>query len=188
MVHVIDDFLFLAESSAKCAADTNAFIKLCEQTTLPFLGIILDTLRLEARLPEDKLTKCKSLLREFLSRQKVMLKKLQSLTGVLNFACFVIVPGRAFLRRLIDLIIGVTRPHRHIRLTQQVKLDLRVWQICFLNFNGRAFFLDDDFHAGDCLQLYTDAPGSIEYGTVYGKECFFGSWPSSWYSLNISVL
>ena len=64
MVHYIDDFLFLAESSAKCTADVNAFIFLCEQmgvplapektqgptTVLPFLGIILDTVQLEALL------------------------------------------------------------------------------------------------------------------------------------------
>ena len=35
MVHNIDDFLFLAESSKKCAADMNAFISLCEQMGVP---------------------------------------------------------------------------------------------------------------------------------------------------------
>ena len=35
MVHYIDDFLFLAESSAKCTADMNAFISLCEQMECP---------------------------------------------------------------------------------------------------------------------------------------------------------
>ena len=202
MVHVIDDFLFLANSSKKCAADMKSFIQLFGQlgvplaqdktqgpdTTLPFLGITLDTLKLEARLPQDKIDKCRSLLRKFLTKPKVTLKELQSLIGVLNFACSVIVPGRAFLRRLIDLTIGVTKPHYHIRLTQTVKLDLRVWQVFLSRFNGRAFFLNQDFHSGNCLELYTDASGSIGYGAVYSKEWFYSSWPSSWQCRNISAL
>ena len=72
---------------------------------------------MEARLPDDKLEKARSLLLAFQSKQKVTLKELQSLIGVLNFACSVVVPGRAFLRRLIDLTMGV---HKTI-------LDIGVW-------------------------------------------------------------
>ena len=64
-------------------------------TSLPFLGITLDTIALEARLPPDKLRQCNTLLTDFAARSKVTLKELQSLIGVLNFACSVIVPGRA---------------------------------------------------------------------------------------------
>lgn len=202
MVHVVDDFLILSESYDKCAADMEVFVELCDRlgvplahgktqgpsTTLPFLGIILDTVNLEARLPQDKLDKCRSLVCEFLLKQKVTLRHLQSLIGLLNHACSVVVYGRGFLRRLIDLTIGVTKPHHHIRLTQQVKLDLRVWQEFLNSFNGRAFFLDEDFLNGNCLELYTDASGSIGYGAVYGKEWFYGTWPLSWHSRNISAL
>ena len=40
-------------------------------------------------------------------RRKVTLVELQSLLGLLNFACKVIRPGRAFLRRLINLTCGL---------------------------------------------------------------------------------
>lgn len=87
MVHYIDDFLFLADSSTKYTADMNAFSSFCGQmgvslapektqdptTVLPFLGITLDTMRLEARPPDDKLVKCKSLVSEFIARQNVTL-------------------------------------------------------------------------------------------------------------------
>ena len=202
MVHYIDDFLFLAESYEKCTADMNAFISLCEQmglplapettqgptTVLPFLGIILDTVRLEARLPDDKLAKCRSMIADFLTRQKVSLQQLQSLLGLLGYAACVVVSGRCFLRRLIDLTIGVTRPHPHIRLTKQAKLDLTVWQEFLINFNGRAFFLTDRFHTDGCLDLYTDASGSVGYGAVYGREWFWGKWPAAWLTRNIAVL
>ena len=46
---------------------------------------------MEARLPLDKVDKCIGIISDFLMREA------QSLTGFLNFACSVIVPGRAFL-------------------------------------------------------------------------------------------
>ena len=72
-------------------------------TTLAFAGIQLNTALMEARLPQEKLDKCWDLLSTFLRRRKVTLQDIQSLTGLLNFAYTVIVPGRAFLCRLIDL-------------------------------------------------------------------------------------
>ena len=46
--------------------------------------------------------------------------------GLLNFACSVIVPGQAFFRRFIDLTIGIKAPHHKIRISKEVKADLRV--------------------------------------------------------------
>lgn len=69
---------------------------------------------MEERLPEDKLQKCRELLTDFHKRRKVTLRELQSLTGLLNFMCSVVLLGRAFLRRLFDLTKGVCRPHHHI--------------------------------------------------------------------------
>ena len=151
VVHVIDDFLFLAHTYAKCELDLRNFINLCKEIGVPlapdktvapcrvieFLGITLDAERMEARLPQDKLAKGRALLGEFLSKEKVTLRDLQSLIGVLNFACTVIVPGRAFLRRLIDMTMGVQKPYHHIRLTRQAKYDLKVWQDFLEHFNGR---------------------------------------------------
>ena len=132
----------MAHSVGKCEHDLMTFIDLCNQLGVPlapgktvgppssitFLGIILDAVRMEARLPDDKLLKARALFLEFTRKQKVTLKELQSLVGVLNFACsVVVVPGRAFLRRLIDLTMGCFKPHHHIRLTQQAKLHLGVW-------------------------------------------------------------
>ena len=66
------------------------------------------------------------MISEFLGRKKVTLKEVQSLGGLLNFACSVIKPGRAFLRRLIDLTVGIRSPHHLIRLNKEVKEDLKV--------------------------------------------------------------
>ena len=82
--------------------------------------------------------KCVHFIANFLSRKKVTLKELQSLLGLLNFACAVVTPGRAFLRRLIDLTRGISHPHFFIRLMRNVKNDLRVWQEFLCSFNGKS--------------------------------------------------
>ena len=56
------------------------------------------------------------------------LKDLQSLLGLLNFCTKVVVPGRTFLRRLIDLTKGITRPSHHIRLNKEARADLACWR------------------------------------------------------------
>ena len=65
---------------------------------LCLVGIELDTDKMEVRLPEEKLRKCVTLIYEFLKRKKVSLKEMQSLIGLLNFTCSVVIPGRTFLR------------------------------------------------------------------------------------------
>ena len=154
-------------------------------TVLQFAGITLDSVRKEARLPDEKLQKCRMLLHNFYKRRTVKLKELQSLIRLLNFTCQVIVPGRAFLRRLIDLTKGVRHPHHHIRLCKGSKQDLLLW-IQFLDeFNGKSFFLDDTWETSHTLELYTDAAGSVGFGAVFGKNWFGGEWPVSWKSYNI---
>ena len=141
ILHLLDDFLIVSPTVDSCRHQLDTFLMLCSypgipmapektvgpSTTLAFAGIELDTVLMEARLPQEKLDKCRELLSAFLRRRKVTLQEIQSLTGLLNFACKIIVPGRAFLRRLIDLTIGVQKPHFLIRLSREVKQDLLVW-------------------------------------------------------------
>ena len=123
ILHLLDDFLIVSPHVDSCQHQLDTFLMLCSylgipmapektvgpSTTLTFAGTELDTVLREARLPQEKLDKCRELLSAFLRRRKVTLQEIQSLTGLLNFACTVIVPGRAFLRRLIDLTIGVQK-------------------------------------------------------------------------------
>ena len=64
---------------------------------------------MESRLPVDKLERLKLLLDSTSNRKKICLRDLQSLIGLLNFACLVVSPGHAFLRRLIDLTCNVKK-------------------------------------------------------------------------------
>ena len=138
-MHILDVvfFFFIAKTKDRCEADLGNFISSFQHlgvplahektvgpdTVLQFAGITFDSVRREARLPDEKLQKCRMLLHNFYTRRTVRLKELQSLIGLLNFTCQVIVPGRAFLRRLIGLTKGVRQPHHHIRLCKGSKQD-----------------------------------------------------------------
>ena len=151
-------------------------------------GITLDTELMEVRLPEEKLDKYLSQLSYFCSRKRVTLKELRLLIGLLNFACCVVVPGRAFLRRLIDLTRGVRKPTHHVRLTKESKYDLQVWLNFLRSYNGKSFFLGSRWYTSKTLKLFTDAAGSLGYAAIFGKHWFFGEWPAVWKTFNITIL
>ena len=67
----------------------------------------LDSITMQASLPEDKLARCRDQLLSCYRMKRITLRDLQSLIGLLNFTCSVIVPGCAFLRRLINLTKGI---------------------------------------------------------------------------------
>ena len=90
---------------------------------------------MEARLPDDKVQKCNARLLDMHKRRKTTLKELQSLIGLLNFTCSVVLPGRAFLRRLVDLTKGVRLPHHRLRITAACCRDLEVWLQFLRDFN-----------------------------------------------------
>lgn len=104
-----------------------------------------------------------------MEQSKLTLKQLQSIIGLLNFACNVVLPGRAFLRRLIDLTIGVKKQYYRIRMTKQVKEDFSVWYDFLCNFNGSSMFLPDIWLSSSELRLYTDASGAVGYAAVFGS-------------------
>ena len=81
---------------------------------LEFMGIVLDSIRMEARRPDDKLNRAREILNSFTQRRSVRLFELQSLVGTLQFACKAVVPGRTFLQRMINLTKGVPSRFHHI--------------------------------------------------------------------------
>ena len=95
---------------------------------MDFVGITLDSQLMEARLPLDKVAKCHSLIDEFIKRKSCKKREMESLIGYLNFTCSVVLPGRAFLRRLISFIIGVKEPYHFIKISAEMKSGLPMWK------------------------------------------------------------
>ncbi|MEW8548012.1 MAG: reverse transcriptase domain-containing protein [Candidatus Thiodiazotropha sp.] len=192
VVYILDDFLFINKTEAGCSRDLKAFLTMCgtigipiaeektcaPNTSMTFVGISLCSVRMEASLPTDKLQKCRALLHEFCSKKSCKLRDLQSLLGYLNFCCSVITCGRAFLRRLIDLTIGISKPFFHVRFNKDTRSDIQLWLSFLDQYNGRSMFLNDSFLTSQTLRLYTDSAKSLGYGAVYGTQWLYGEFPS----------
>ena len=198
LCHVLDDFLFVFP----CLSENPLplFQSLClkwgiplhpdktqgPSTTLDFVGITLDSMKMEARLPSDKLTNLRSVIDQFLGRNKATLKEIQSLIGLLNFACKVVAPGRAFLRRVIDLTRGLQKSHHRRRITAEAKLDFLAWKEFLKHFNGVSLLVKRRWSDSESLSMYTDA-SDVGFGCILGNSWTYGTWPATWKKFNIAV-
>ncbi|XP_070608807.1 uncharacterized protein [Erythrolamprus reginae] len=194
VVHYLDDFLLAGPAhSEQCFALMRDFEALCAQLGVPlasektegpatritFLGIELDSEEQSSRLPLEKLVKIKRKLDEVLGCRKVTLRQLQELAGILNFACRVVVPGRAFSRRLYDAMKGLRLPHHRTRLCAGVRADLGVWRDFLERFNGLSFWRHELLLEAE-LQLCSDAAGTCGFGVVLGDQWCWSAWPPEW--------
>lgn len=197
LLHYLDDFLFAGPPKSKVCIDTlSVFKSVCsdigvpiaeEKTTAPstniiFLGIEFDTQLMVMRLPKEKLIKIKSTIQSFCASKKVTLRSLQSLIGLLNFACRVIAPGRAFCRRLIDATSGVKKPHHKVRVNMEMKADLQVWLSFLEDYNGVTVISNNCWVADTNLQLFTDSAGGPlgGFGIYFAGSWAHSRWPLAW--------
>ncbi|XP_077113745.1 uncharacterized protein LOC143816266 isoform X2 [Ranitomeya variabilis] len=197
-VHYLDDFLFVGpKDSELCYYLLNKFefiashfgVPLSTEKTvgpcnvLPFLGIEIDTNAMVFRLPEDKLLKTLKMVEDFCGVKKVTLQQMQSLLGLLNFACRVMPVGRTFSRRLSLATKGISQPGHRIRLTRTLKEDLLVWRTFLYSYNGHTCLMSRETPS---KELGLAAGGSLRDGfvAIYQNQWCKASWPASWASAN----
>ena len=115
LVHYLDDFFAACRPGADPTVYEIRFATICSilgirikesksitGTTADFNGIEFDTIAMEARLPQSKLTKARDLVAVLAKKQHTTLHELQSTTGYLALCAKVIPVGRSCLRRLYD--------------------------------------------------------------------------------------
>lgn len=124
---------------------------------------------------------------EMFHKESTTLKYLQSLVGLLNFSCSVVVPGRAFLRRLLDLTCGLSEPNSKIQLPFESKADINAWLSFIKSFNGKSFFLPPKWLSSDHVTLHTDALGCHGFAATLGSSWFASSWDDDLVKYQIAV-
>ena len=152
-MHLLDDFLTIEPPNAHPIAlelikqiFTRLGVPLAPNKVfgptqiLEFLGIILDSDLMEARLSEQKVHKLQELISSMQPRRKCTKRQLLSLIGSLSFATKVIVPGRPFLSHLIKLSTTAHQLDHFVYLNQGIREDLVMWSHFLRGWNGRSFF------------------------------------------------
>ncbi|XP_053575778.1 uncharacterized protein LOC128665045 [Bombina bombina] len=194
IAHYLDDFLIVGRAgSDDCLSTMNIMrsvmrhfgVPLAEDKTqgpascLVFLGIEIDTQARLCRLPPDKVQGMLEAVRAAVSNAVISLKQLQSLLGLLNFACRVIPMGRVFNRRLERQLSGRSNPKSKITLGSELLADLVVWEQFLTRFNGIRVWRTPPM-SSQLLHLFTDAAGSHGYGAYFQGEWSAEPWPESW--------
>ena len=196
-IHYLDDFLIFGNNYEDCLLNRDLFIHICnilgiplspKKITLPatnttFLGITIDTEEQCAKLPIEKIRQYRDDIQKILNLHEISLKELQSIVGKLNFAASV-VPARAFLRRLIDLI---PQTEDSIELDEGAKLDLKTWVSFLSQYNGITFFRSLQIMDGKTINLGADASHK-GFGATYRSRWIQAKYPESWASLHITLL
>ena len=141
-LHYLDDFLFLgaphSDEAERVLETVTKVLRMLgiplavhktegPDTTLIFLGIVIDTLNFELRLPTDKLTRLQTLLESWCQRKRCRRHELESLLGHLSHAATVVRHGRTFLRQLFSLLSSARSHHHFIYLDAGARADL----LCF---------------------------------------------------------
>lgn len=187
IVQYLDDFICLGRDFDECQAAQNCIIALlrfvgfyiswsklrppARQTI--FLGIVIDSERMELRLPEGKLYKLQTLLEQHRNAKYISKKALECLTGLLNHCSTIVKGGRVFCRRLYDTYkVMCNKQLNRIKLGWAAQLDLQWWFQFSRVFNGRGAIANPEYpHA-----LVSDA--SLKgFGVYLQSDWLIGVWP-----------
>ncbi len=189
--HYIDDFVTVGRAgSGECAQSMEAFKEACAVLGMPldakkeegpaevltFLGIELDTRKLEVRLPRERLKELKKKLWEWRGRKKCRKRDLLSIIGLLNHACKVVPAGRSFLRRLLDLSMTVSKMDWWLRLNAAARADIEWWWRFGVQWNGVSMMKGVIAAKEPQVVLTTDASGRWGCGAVCGNKWFQLNW------------
>lgn len=109
---------------------------------------------MQARLPQDKLARARYTVRDLQNKATISHQELESAVDFLSFAAKVVIPGRAFLRRLFDALRRPTAVHRIIT---DMNADLRWWRSLLDNWDGLALLRRLD--SRPTWHIWTDASG-----------------------------
>jgi hypothetical protein len=140
-----------------------------------YLGVILDSINMEARLPLDKVERIIVFIKSILCKKSCTRKELEQLLGHLNFAMRVLVPGRAFVSYLYRLMCSVKESHYHVHLTKDCRDDLTMWLNFLCQWNGVSMFYEPHLTSASDIALFT-AVSNCGFAGFYKGMWFVESW------------
>jgi hypothetical protein len=171
--HYLDDFIAFFPPDTDLTLAANQFETTCNQlgfqiandknaegTVVDYLGIIIDSDRMEARLPPNKKDRVLQEVTNLLQKGMVSRADLQSILGFLTFCTRVFPLGRPFLRHLFNMLnSGKT----YQRLTLTARRDLQWWKALLPVWSGVSAIAPARRHT----TIATDASGKKGIGGVW---------------------
>lgn len=155
-------------------------------TTLSVLGIEVDMVAMQLRLPADKLCRLQEATKAWRGRKCCTKRELLSLIGSLQHAAAVIKPGRSFIRWMINLSTSRNHMKAHIRLNREFRSDLEWWFQLAAAWNGISILAPLKTENPD-QEITSDASGTWGCGAFSAGEWFQLQWQSSMALVHITI-
>jgi hypothetical protein len=155
----------------ECGIELNHQKTIDPTTCIEFLGIVIDSKKMELRISEERLAAVKLELSKWIDKKTGSKRELLSLLGKLVFVSKVISPGRTFMRRLYNLTMNLKHLHYKVQLSRDAREDIVWWLNCAANWNAKSVFLDEEWTTSEHLHIYTDA-SDVGLGCVFGSQWF----------------
>ena len=199
-MHYLDDFLLIGSASSPiCQRNLNIFTQACADlgvplaaektkgpsTQLTFLGILLDTNRMEIHLPNDKLQHIRTELASWLQKESATKREILSLVGLLQHATKVVRSGRTFVAQMYQSTAKLKKLKYFTRLTQSFRSDVYWWYTFIVNWNGQRILRKPDHTNHVNFRVFTDVSGSWGCGAQWERCWFQWQWPLEWHPIRI---
>lgn len=182
--HYLDDYITMGEAGTdECSTNLQIMMDTCSDlgfslnpskvtqpnAVMEYLGIILDTNLMQARISTERLANVLSELNTWCHRTTATKRQILSLIGKLTFVSRVVRPGRTFVRRMISIASSVPHLHHKVHLSDGFHKDVEWWLQFLPQWNGVSMFYQDDWESNIDLHIYTDSSDKAAAGYVNGK-------------------
>ena len=179
----LDDFITMGKADTnECQHNLDIMIQTCHDlsfainpdklcnasTVMEYLGIILDTNLMQARISQDQLHDILDELLQWTHRKSATKRQILSLVGKLQFVSHVVRPGRTFVHRMINLAKQVPHLHHRIALTSAFQKDVAWWIHYLPCWNGVSLFYQEEWESSVDMHIYTDSSDLAAAGYYQG--------------------
>jgi len=188
LLHYLDDFITVGPpDSPVCGYNMQKLCETCAElgvpvataktvdptTCLTFLGMEVDTDRLELCLPQEKLQRVKQMVQEWMGCKAARRRELEPLLGLLQHVAKVVSPGKRFVRRIIQTLTGVRQHDHYVRLGAEIRSDLAWWHRFLDKWNGVGILPTPGMES---VHIHSDASGSWSCAAVWDKQWLQWRW------------
>jgi len=173
--HYLDDFLCIFPPDTDLIEQSKAFDAALQQmgfqkapdkdaagTCVMHLGFLIDSDAMEVRLPRNKVTRARAMIKEILASKSITANRSEAILGFLSHCCQAIPLGRPFLRSVYSLYRVTRKRHRFVRtrIPSKAKKDLLWWNTLLGRWSSRSIAPRDR----TTFEAWTDASGKKGIG------------------------